>query len=85
MFASPAKLNQVSETIGDSLEVTLRLYDSKAFHSDTNLIDCEAKFVGTRSQADDFARSSGYNWCPHSRNLFGGYYVAPNGDCLMVT
>jgi len=40
-------------------------------------------FKGSARACNEYARANGYNW-RRSQNLFGGYWVNRDGQCLFV-
>lgn len=58
-----------------------KLYELKRvdLHTDRE----SAVFVGTRGEVWETANAWGYRW-RDSDNIFGGYFVNAEGDCLFV-
>lgn len=61
----------------------LRLLTWNEVINDISRENWQTVFCGKKEECDAYAEQNGYAWKDSQRELFGGYYVGANGDCLM--
>lgn len=66
----------------EGMQIHLRLLDN--IENETLVGHLPIKFSGTYEECNSWAAQNGWTW-RRSKNVFGGYFVAQNGDCLLPT